>query len=272
MSVSATITELQQDGFTPDEIGTWTVQKRRELSQAGFNEAEIDTWFGQPPFDPKPIQEFMRLNVGKLSIGGEAKPVTSFKEAVEAGLQLSVSGLLARKQDPTKVLAEDAPLVSRIASQTATLAGDLPFMVGGFLLGGAAGAPTGPGAAVTGTAGAFALPMGLRKILMDKYEKGEVSTFSDFWDRLSGAVIDTVKGLATGAATGAAGVVVGGVAKGAGIISPTARTAMTLSAEIPTMVTIGKALEGEMPNARDFMDAAIVLGGLKGAAKTAAKL
>jgi hypothetical protein len=38
------------------------------------------------------------------------------------------------------------------------------------------------------------------------------------------------------------------------------------------MVTVGKALEGQVPNANDFIDAAVVIGGVKGAVKTAGKI
>ena len=58
-------------------------------------------------------------------------------------------------------------------------------MVGGALLGGAN--------PITGTAGAFALPAGLRKVITDAYEKGEATNWGDFWERASGAIIETAK-------------------------------------------------------------------------------
>jgi hypothetical protein len=141
--------------------------------------------------------------------------------------------------------------MDKIAANVTTLAADLPVFGAGYLLGGAN--------PITGTAGAFALPTGLRKILMDKYDKGEVTNFSDFWDRLSGAVLDTAKAYVTGAATGAVGKVAGMVP----IASPTLKTVGVLGAELTTMVTVGKALEGEIPSAQDFVDTALVLGFVK---------
>src|SRR5574343_2000869 len=60
--------------------------------------------------------------------------------------------------------------------------------------------------------------------------------------------------------------------RSAPIASPTAKAAATLSGEVATMVTVGKALEGEVPSANDFIDAAVIVGGAKGAVETAKKL
>ncbi len=38
------------------------------------------------------------------------------------------------------------------------------------------------------------------------------------------------------------------------------------------MVTVGKAIEGEVPNADDFLDAAVLVGGMHGAMKAGPKL
>lgn len=284
MPAAVDIKELQNAGFTDEEISQWAIGQRKQLQEAGFSDAEIDTYFGQPPFDPKPIKQFVQGNLQKAAQApkspqkdlqptqeiaqapqealktpgqGESriKPVSDFLGAVEAGLQVSVSGLLARGEQPDKILSQDASRTSRIASSMATLAGDFPFMFGGAFLGG------GP---ITGTAAAFALPQGLRRILMDKYTKGEVSTFGEFWDRLAGATIDTVKGWLTGAATGAAGKAAGTALESA---PTTVRAAGTAASEIATMVTVGNALEGKVPDANEFIDAAIVVGGLKGAGK-----
>lgn len=255
---------LIDGGFNEQEIAAWQVQQRQALSDAGFNQAEIDTEFGEPPLDPKPAAKAVRDNIEKAiapeAVDGEPKPVKDFMEALDAGFQGSITGLLQRGKVPDKTLAEDAPMASRIAGSIGTLAGDIPAMVGGAILGG--------GNPITGTAGAFALPAGLRKVITDAYEKGEATNWGDFWERASGAIIETAKGYVTGAATGAAGKLIGA----APIASPTAKAAATLSGEVATMVTVGKALEGEVPSANDFIDAAVIVGGAKGAVKTAKKL
>ena len=251
-------------GFSESDIASWQVQQRQALSDAGYNQAQIDTEFGEPPLDPKPAAKAVRDNIEKAiapeAADGKPKPVKDFMEALDAGFQGSITGLLQRGKVPDKTLAEDAPMASRIAGSIGQLAGDVPAMVGGALLGGAN--------PITGTAGAFALPAGLRKVITDAYEKGEATNWGEFWERASGAIIETAKGYVTGAATGAAGKLIGA----APIASPTAKAAATLSGEVATMVTVGKALEGEVPSANDFIDAAVIVGGAKGAVKTAKKL
>lgn len=243
-------------GFEPKEVSDWSFQQKKSMMDAGFSRAEVDTHFGTPPFAVEPIAKHFDDNLQayireSAAEGAKPKPITSFTEALEAGLQMSIGGLVTRGKAPDRVITEDTNALDRVAANVTTLAADLPVFGAGYLIGGAN--------PITGTAGAFALPAGIRKILMDKYEKGEVTNFADFWDRLSGAVIDTAKAYVTGAATGAAGKVVGM----APIASPAAKTAAVLGAEITTMVTVGKALEGEIPTAQDFMDTAIVLGFVK---------
>jgi hypothetical protein len=253
------------EGLATKRSRQWQADQRKALSDAGFNQAEIDTEFGHPPLDPKPAARVFEENIKKATApetpDGEPTPITDFMGALEAGFQGSITGLLARGKNPDTVLAEDAPRMSRIASSLGQLAGDVPAMVGGAI----AGAGGGP---VTATAGAFALPAGMRKVITDAYANGSAETFEEVWDRISGALIETGKGWITGAATGVAG-------KAAGMLpiaSPTAKTAATIASEVTTMVTVGKALEGQVPNANDFIDAAVVIGGVKGAVKTAGKI
>jgi len=258
------VEDMQAAGFSDEEIGSWAAQERNTMGAAGFSEAEIDTWFGRPPLDTGPIKALVNENI-KAAIkpetpDGQPKPVKDFYEALDLGFQHSVSGLMKAKPE-NKVLDENAPMASRIASSVGTLAGDLPYMVGGALVG-MGGGPIGA------AGGAFGLPMGMRSILMDAYERGSSTTFGDFWDIASGAIIETAKGWVTGAATAG----VGGAVAAAPIASPTIRAGATLLSEVGTMVTVGSALEGHVPKAQDFVDAAILVGGLKGATGVAAKL
>jgi hypothetical protein len=256
--------ELLQAGFSHEEVADWAAAERRNLSEAGFSEGEIDTHFGHPPFGPSPIKTYVdetfKAATAPTGETGEPKEITDFMEALELGLQQSVSGLLVRGTGPEGVLSADAPRSSRIAAQVGQLAGDVPAMFAGAVMGG--------GNPVTGTAGAFALPAGIRRILMDKYEKGEVANFADFWDRFSGAFIDAAKGWITGAATGA----VGKAVSAANIPSQTVKNALTVGSEVTTMVTVGSALEGKIPQPDDFIDAALALGFIKGSVKMAGKL
>src|SRR5689334_277757 len=112
------IKQLDAAGFPAEEIAAWSANRRQELSAAGFNKGEIDTYFGAPPFNPKPVQTHIEENLKAAT-----EPAKNFTEALEAGFQMSVTGLLSRQEAPTKTLPEDAPRMSRIASQVGTLAG-----------------------------------------------------------------------------------------------------------------------------------------------------
>lgn len=251
-------------GFSDQEIEDHITSEKSKAQDAGFSPAEVDTYYGRPPFQDAPVKALLDENHKvATTLQGEGKtppkPITNFVEALEAGLQMSVSGLIARGKAPDFAITEDTPRSSRIAANVISLAGDVPAMVGGYLAG---------GGQITGTAGAFALPTAIRKVLMDKYEKGEVRGFSDFWDRLSGVALDTAKSWITGAATGAVGKVVGA----AGIPNTVLKGAAVTGSELATMVTVGNALEGQVPGREEFEDAAIALGFFKTSAVVAKKL
>jgi hypothetical protein len=157
----------------------------------------------------------------------------------------------------------------------------VPGFIGGSAAGGAAGSAvpvvgTVAGGLVGGFAGAGALPAGIRAALMDAYTNGSVKTPGEFVERALHITWETAKGGAVGAATGGAGVAVRAAAPavlGVGATHAAAKTAIAAtSAEVAALATVAKGLEGKLPSPEDFLDAAIFLGGVKGAASTAAKL
>lgn len=286
MSMKAEKAALLGAGFTTEEVLGWEADQRKSLAQAGFSQDEIDKAFGTVPYDPTPVRQYFR-KAWEGVFGDENAP--TFSQAVDAGFQGSVTGLAVRGKVPDTLLPENAPMAQRIASQAATLAGDLPAMiaggVAGFVGGGGTGAAGGTvaapgpgtvgggllGAGVGAAGGAFALPAGLRAVMMDAYTKGDIDSFSRFWEALSGAVIEEFKGYVVGATTKGAGNLVGGTAVKAGLGTGLTRAA-TLSTEVGTMVTVGAALEGEMPEPHHFLDAAVLIGGMHGSVKIAGKL
>lgn len=263
-------------GFVPSkpEPDVAAIAPREDL---GFVRNEPD----MAPTKTRIDENFAKKMAEDAPKPGEPRKAMTFLEAVEAGWDMSVSGLISGK--PDVVLPADAPMASRIASQVSTLAGDLPAMVAGWAGGATVGAPVGAaagsvvpgigtfggiavGATVGGAAGAFAAPAAMREALMQHYEKGDIRDFGDFWERSSAVLYEAAKQGAVGAATGGAGVAAGKVLPAA-VGTFGAKTGIA-AAEIGTMVTVGKAIEGEMPNAQDFVDAAIVVGGLHAVAKT----
>jgi hypothetical protein len=169
--------------------------------------------------------------------------------ALEAGFQGSITGLLARGKNPDKALAEDAPMASRIA-------GSIGATGRGYSGNGGRRAHRWRGRANHRYSRRLRASGRNAESHHRRLRKREATNWKEFWDRASGAMIETAKGYITGAATGAVG-------KAAGMLpiaSPTAKAAATVSGEVATMVTVGKALEGEVPSADDFIDAAVVSG------------
>ncbi len=202
----------------------------------------------------------------------DAHPAQGFFDDWMAGWQQSTTALgITRQSLPDTYLPEDAGTVAKFLAGAGTIAGDLPAMlVGGTVgqvMGSAAGeAAAGPlGARIAGqvgrNAGAFALPAAIRKVLMDHYQKGDIQTFGDFYERASGAFLESLKAGTVGAATGAAGLGAGVAAQG---LSPMMKLGAVTGSELATMVTVGKAMDGKVPNAQDFLDGALLLGAMHG--------
>lgn len=254
--------QLNEAGFTQEEMGQYLVDTSVQLRDSGFRQDEIDAHWGNPHVNEAPLKQLVSESVKSSSTNadGTPQPSANMADAFLAGLQGAIGGMIATEGKPSIVVPEDAPRAQRIVSGAVSLLADSPVIAAGYLLGG--------GTPITGTAGAVAAHRGIRSVLMDKYEKGEVTTFGEFWDRLSTTVIETGKGLLIGGATGAVGKVFGM----APISSPTAKAAAQTSAEVVTMVSVGSAIEGHMPNANEFIDAALTLGVIKGSAKMAGKL
>jgi len=271
--------ELLNAGFTQEEVARWQAEESTKMFSAGFSQAEINAYWGQPEPNEKAMRGVVDEIVAKTRMESPEKEM-GIAEALTAGWQISALGLGVRGKSPAITVPEDADRAVRIAANVAQLAGDVPFMVAGSVMGTAAGgslgALAGPaggaiGAVIGGGAGGFALPEVVRQVLMDEYENGSLSNFNDFWDRLGGIAFGTGKAAVVGAATTGVG---GAAAK---VVAPLAvpgavKGGASLASEIATMVSVGKALEGEVPKADDFLDAAIVILGFKGATAAAGKL
>lgn len=264
------VQELTDAGFTPDDINKWQQSESDKLSAAGFAPDEIAAHVGAPPLPPEPDDTAIKKHFDttlKAAADANKDPdgnhkAFSFADALMAGWQQSVTGLQNRKAVPDKILPEDAPWYQRIASSTASLAGDAPAMVEGFGIGMAAGIPLGPlGMGAVGTGGAFALPAGMRRAMMDSYAKGEIKTPREFLSRAAGVFLDSAKGFVTGVATDLTGGAAGIGLKAAPVL---VKAAGVTTAEIGAMTTVSKGLEGQLPTAQDFSDAALMIFGLKG--------
>ncbi len=247
------IVRLRDAGFSNEEVAAWSAEQRAKLERAGFTDAEINAWGGRPEPDDTPLREYFTLNLDQWA---QQKPrhITSLAEAFKAGWEGSSTGLLIHGK-PETVIGPDEPRPVRLAEMVGGVVGDIPAMAVGALAGG------GPASPATSMAGAMALPQGLRALFIDMLERGEITSVQEFLPRAQRALTETMKGWITGWATGKAGELARAAAPS--ILSPAAREAMVVAAEIPTMVTVGKGLEGQIPSVDDFIDASILLGGMK---------
>jgi len=294
------INVFRQGGVPEEDIQKWREERATVFRDGGVPQEKIDEYFGIKNPDMSKVKSFIDENIQGVpeqaptsasaqGLPGEApkepqveaestqpkeppkepKVAKDWLEALDAGLQMSVSGLFMNRQMPTTVMPEHADMAMRIAAQVSQLAGDIPAMAAGMAAGGSFGAGVGTGlagpvgtavgATVGAGAGGFAFPSAMRQALIESYQKGDIRDFSDFWERTSAIVIEGLKGAAVGAATAGSGQVVGKLV--GNTVAPAIKTTAQLMSEVATMTTVGKALEGEVPNFEDFVDGAILVGG-----------
>jgi len=193
-------------------------------------------------------------------------------EAVWAGLASSATGLAARQKLPEIVLGANAPWEQRLAANASGVLADLPLSLLAAVPGGAAGTAVGGpvvGTAVGAGAAAFAAPMALREALMTAYSQNHARSWGDVWEIAKSAMLGGAKGAIIGGATLGAGKAVAPLVAGAGTA---VRIGAPLAAELGALTTTAAALEGHVPTAQDFLDNAILLGGMKGAVAFAGRL
>lgn len=211
----------------------------------------------------------------------ERAPQTGIGAAISAGFQGSATGHILRGKLPDVVLdPHHSTWYERAIQGLTEVVSDLPEMVIGGIGGGAAGTAAGPVGTLVGTgAGAFALPAAIREAYTQALSKGDVTSAADFLGRTAIVLKETGKQALVGGATfGAGGLAARTVGKA---IAPAIGEALTpaqamtrigaaeLGAQYGTMVVAPAALEGKLPEPEDFLNAAIVLGGLKAAGSVA---
>jgi len=297
---------LRDNGASEEEVAEWSQETADTFFQHGASNEEVNGYFGikdpdmsevekgfknnfakraqtkapegegvaakegQPKPKDKPKAEAQQKPTGSLYDEATKETADSFLEYFEAGYDMSVQGLLSDR--PDMVLPENAPSYMRLASQAGMLYGDFIPMVAGAVGGGVLGTAAGPLGSIIGAgAGTFALPEMLRTSMINSYERGEVQSFQDFWERSAAVFLNTSKAAVIGGATSLiGGKTTAGLAKTA---MPTAvKTVTATSAEVATMVSVGAGLEGRVPEPEEFVDGAIIVGGMKGTMKMASKL
>lgn len=213
---------------------------------------------------------------------GVARDMT---DAVIAGLHESATGLAVRGEKPGMRLPADAPWYWRAGAGAAGMVADFPLSVAGALGGAAAGSAVAPGVGtvIGGGAGAFAAPMALREGLMTAYSQNAALSWQGVWEIAKASLVGGAKGAVIGGATMGAGravaplvaPVAGAAVAGGKITAGAGRglvDAAAFGTELAALTGTAAALDGRMPTAQEFLDNAILLGGMKGAIHTAKAL
>lgn len=278
------VADLRLGGGSDADVASLQQHYQQTLVEGGATQDQIDEYFGRkkPGISPEVVQRF------KDNVAASPKAAESFADALEAGYQMSVFGLATRGQLPDITLPENAGWLNRLGAMAGQMAPDLVSVmpIGGYLgnlagssigaslgtaaapglgteLGGAVGAVVGQGF------GSFALPAFLRKGLMDYYAKGG-ENFEDYFALMVGAGHQALKEGVVGAVTAPFGNLAENAVVGPGISTAGRQFAAGVTksaAEVGSMVTVGKAIEGKMPTAQDFADAAIGVGAFHAAGK-----
>ena len=226
-----------------------------------------------PPPEDQPLQAPLQPAAGGWQPPAEDQPLgaptewqprigTSLLDAIKAGYQSSGTGLTLRGKLPDVVMDPHAEQwYHTLAKGVTQLVSDAPEMLGGAIGGAAAGseAPI-VGNVIGGGIGAFAVPAAFRKALMLQYSKGSVTSVADFLERTGIVGAEAAKqGLVGGLTAG-----VGPLAQGA--LEPLAGAGAAVlgakAAEIGTMTLAPELLEGRLPEPKDFLNGAILVGSL----------
>ncbi len=256
---------------------------------------------GTMPAAPKPPKGLFDAYPEVPTSVSQPRPASGVLESIQAGFQGSAPGLAWRRKLPDLVIdPQHAAWWERALSSATHVGSELGLMIPGAIAGGMAGSAVGSAVPVVGTgvgallgagAGMGAVPAAIRQTLIEAYKSGDVMTAADFWN----SVREVAKVTATEAGVNAAAMGAGAAAKlgfatamGAGPVaskaialgsaSMTTRAAQTaavgidLATQIAAMPTIPAALQGRLPDAQEFVDAAILIGGLKAAHVTASNI
>jgi len=240
--------EYQDKGKSKEFIENFRDSVIGDMREQGYSEQEVVESLMMAPPDSSLYQKIFQENINKY-YSDKAVEAQSFGEVLEAGWDISVTGLMQQGKSPDVYLPSDSPWYHRIPSQMATLIGDAPAIAAGASAGMFYGGP--PGA----MAGGFAVPAWAREALLYDYKKGVFDNPGNFWEAFVDSTISGLKGGAIGLATWGAGKLTRAL--------PIKGKPMELTAfatEAATMTAVGAALAGEMPTLQDFIDAGVVLG------------
>lgn len=253
--------KLLSGGFSQQEAEQWKAQQTAKLMDGGFSNDEVNAYWGETPPDTTRLDNDTKAAVSTAGPKVADGPL----QALEAGWQSSVSGLVLRGRNPDVIPSDKAGWMADALTASGQLAGDLVPGIVGAAIGSGVGAAAGSevpvvgnatGAVVGGGIGAFAVPTAMRETLMDYYSHRNGGLyFKDFWTRFQHIATDTVKsGIEGGIAAPIGGKIGAKVLEKGG--SAMASRLTDYVANATTATAVGGALDGHVPDKKDFTIAA----------------
>lgn len=257
------LTRLREGGMPQDQIDAYETEQRQRLQDGGLDQVGIDAYFGKGQINTKPMEQHFSDNLKAATTetsadGTQTKKDLSWSDAMSAGWHGSVLGIATSKQLPSEDLAT-TKWYKRYTADAVTMGADLPINAAGFVIGAAGGAETGPGALVTGAAGAFALPAVLRGVYIDSIKNGAINSPGEFIERAMPILADTAKEYVKGATMALGGIAGRGAAGAAGITGATLTTAAEATGALTAMSGASAAVEGQIPSKQDFAESAVMM-------------
>jgi hypothetical protein len=294
--------QLKAKGFTDQEIEEEKSRKAQLWARAQYSQEEIDEEFypekkkvyaaGQAAVKQKLQQQ---AEIDPESFGTEEGLYENFTK----GLGMSSSGVLARRslngEDGKRLAPDPKSFSNKVAYTLGQITGDMPTDLVGRITGGLIGAGAvalaapaiglGVGAVAVGGIlgqgfGSASVSEFIRNYWTDAIDAGETDK-NEAVSKLSMAAWEATKAGTVGALTLGVGTKVRNAAKLAGVDTAiagkltgealkeaTARVATKaefggLTSELATAVTAGAMINGELPEAEDFLHGAAVVGSLK---------
>lgn len=253
----------------------WKAEQTQAMFDAGAKPSTVLGYWGDDKDpqatgnpgtpDESPIARQVRQNLQRFAGGADGSKVAANPmDAIAAGWDHSVSGLMQHQGRQPTVMPAHAGFVNSVMSGVGQMAGDAPYMVAGFVGGAAAGAAV-PGAGETGVSevigggfGAGALPQGMREVILDAHQFHPGMTAKDVAIIAGKSTLNTLKE----GTTSALSMLVGGKAAQPFVkagLSPLVSGGVNVTAQAATGATVHAAMDGKIPDGKDFA-AATVLG------------
>lgn len=281
----AELNDLKANGYSDSDIALYRKDTENTLREEGATEEDIKAYFGDPEYDPKPMQaivskaEAWHPPMAPQGNDTTTKEAHGIQEAFQAGIQGSVSGLVERGKLPDLTTGPNTTLTETVAHAAGQLIGDAPAM---WLGAKAWGMPVAAGVSLTagpeagvplgfaaGLFGMGAVPAVVRQGLMDYYKSGQVKDPHDFVDRMIREYAQAGKDGVVNLITGLAGKLGGGKMV-SGLLSKVESQAGkaaiskvgSLALEVPSAVVSQAVTELRLPTMDDFEHAGATIAAL----------